>query len=277
LADFSFVYIRIACALLLDLPHLLVYYDAMLAKKIAQNGRHITVFYPETSSGMPSTKNETSTRDRSREATARSKNLLKKKLYLSPQLNTFLTLTYAKQNADVKMIQNDLKNVFSRNGREYVAVIERHKSGALHIHAVVNWEQCNFTLNKYKHYTFADWTKGFSNVQKIKYKDYDEVMSQQNLATLEQKDPVFLRTVLLVPDEYERRKLTYKKLKSFKDETPSVKDKVKENQKNPYYIPTGAAPTSNAIGFDLNTKEARDAAYQMLKDAQRKPLSSRPK
>lgn len=146
----------------------------MLAKKIAQNGRHITVFYPEHRSGMPSTKNTTPARDRSNDAVARSKNLLKKKLYLSPQLNTFLTLTYAKQNADVNMIQNDLKNVFSRKGREYVAVIERHKSGALHIHAVVNWDQCNFTLNEHKHYTFADWTKGFSNVQKIKYKENDE-------------------------------------------------------------------------------------------------------
>ncbi len=119
--------------------------------------------------------------------------------------------------------------------------------------------------------------KNFLPKLKKKYADYDDVMSAQNLKVLEEKDPVFLRTVLLVPDEYERRKLTYKKLKTFKDETPSVKDKVKENQKNPYYIHAGAAPTSNAIGFDLNTKEARDAAYKMLKDAQRKPLSSRPK
>ena len=146
----------------------------MLVKKTSQNGRHITVFYPEHGYGVLSTKNTTPSRDRSNDGLARSKNLLKKKLYLSPQLNTFLTLTYAQQNADVNMIQNDFKNVFSRKGREYVAVIERHKSGALHIHAVVNWDQCNFKLNEYNHYTFPDWTKGFSNVQKIKYKENDE-------------------------------------------------------------------------------------------------------
>jgi hypothetical protein len=37
-------------------------------------------------------------------------------------------------------------------------------------------------------------------------------MNENNLLALEKVDPIFLETVLAVPDDYERRAKTYKKL-----------------------------------------------------------------
>lgn len=145
----------------------------MLKTIYEQNGRRIAVFHPDTSRHVVAPTTPRTIRPQG-ESAARARNLLKRKLYLNPQLDTFITLTYRKQNATPRMILDDLKNCFSRKHRQYVAVIEKHKSGNLHVHAIVNWDECNFIMNEHKHYTFPDWTKGFSNVQKIKKIDKDK-------------------------------------------------------------------------------------------------------
>lgn len=109
---------------------------------------------------------------------------------------------------------------------------------------------------------------------KKEYPDYDQVMNENNLLTLEKVDPLFLDTVLAIPDDYERRKKTYAKLKALPqpEEKVSIKEKVVENQQNPYYIPAGSG-TPTAVEFDIRSKSARDAAYAKLKSAQRKPIA----
>jgi hypothetical protein len=111
------------------------------------------------------------------------------------------------------------------------------------------------------------------------FSDYDEVMNETNLAHLQEEDPVFLDTVVKVPDEYERRLDTYKKIKSMQAKKPkleeraSIKEKVEENMRNPYFIqPSSGNPS--AVEFDIRSKSARDQAYQKLKAAQKMPIGN---
>lgn len=112
---------------------------------------------------------------------------------------------------------------------------------------------------------------------KSQFSDYDQVMNEKNLAQLEEKSPAFLASVLKIQDDYERRLLTYEYLKAQKSNAPeekqSIKERVEENQKNPYYIPSGTG-TPTALEFDIKSKAARDQAYQKLKEAQRRPLGN---
>lgn len=123
--------------------------------------------------------------------------------------------------------------------------------------------------------------RNFLQRLKSQFSDYDQVMNESNIANLEQIDPVFLETVLEVPDDYARRLKTYKKLKSLQsakqkqDDKVSIKEKVDENAKNPYYIPPSAA-TPAAVDFDIKSKNARQQAYEKLKQAQRNPIGNAP-
>lgn len=80
------------------------------------------------------------------------------------KLTTFVTLTYAKQHSDYQMILDDLKNVFSRKRISYLAVVEKHKSGFYHVHAITSDLEHIVSLRKGK-YSWADWHKGFSDVK----------------------------------------------------------------------------------------------------------------
>lgn len=113
--------------------------------------------------------------------------------------------------------------------------------------------------------------KNFLPKLKSSYNDFDEVMTEKNIYELGEKDPEFLTAVLEMPDEYRKRELLYNRIKKQKKEPePTVQDKVQKNLRNPYFIPASAAPTSNALDFDLNAPGARLAAYQKLKQMQKK-------
>lgn len=116
--------------------------------------------------------------------------------------------------------------------------------------------------------------KNFLQRLRQNYSDYDSVMNESNIASLEKTSPEFLEAVLEIPDDFVRRQKTYgfiKKNLQQAESRPSIKEKVQENMENPYHIPTGSGmPT--AVDFDIRSKSARDAAYQKLKEAQRKPI-----
>ena len=114
--------------------------------------------------------------------------------------------------------------------------------------------------------------KNFMSKLQDKYNDFDEVMSEQNIFEIGKQKPAFLKAILKVPSEFEKREDLYLEIKNSKAagvKTPTVQDRVQANQKNPYFIPSGSAPTSNAIDFDLNAPGAREAAYQKLKAAKK--------
>lgn len=81
-------------------------------------------------------------------------------------LNTFLTLTYRNQHNDYNKVKNDLKNYFSRKGIQYIAVVEKHKSGMFHIHLLTSSLPNVTSLRKGK-YSWNDWKLGFSDVKFI--------------------------------------------------------------------------------------------------------------
>jgi hypothetical protein len=122
--------------------------------------------------------------------------------------------------------------------------------------------------------------RNFLQRLKGQFSDYDQVMNEANIANLEKADPVFIETVLQVPDDYTRRLTTYKKLKSMQqvapkteEKAPSIKERVEENAKNPYYIAPSVA-TPSGVDFDVKSKEARTQAYEKLKAAQRRPVGN---
>ncbi len=143
-----------------------------------------------------------------------------------------------------------------------------------------NEEARRIAKQTYQEEKQLDEKRNYMSRLKSQLSDYDEVMNESNLLNLEKVDPVFLETVLEVPDDYARRLKTYKKIKSMqshvqrtKDETPSIKEKVEQNLQNPYFIPPSSG-TPSAIEFDLSSKASRDQAYSKLKAAQRRPIGT---
>lgn len=110
---------------------------------------------------------------------------------------------------------------------------------------------------------------------KSEYRDYDDVMTDETVAKLTESNPQFVQAVMQIPDEYARRKVVYELLKREKPkgEEPSIKSKVEENAKNPFYIAPGTG-TPAAVDYDLNTPSSKAAAYAKLKAAQRRPIGS---
>jgi hypothetical protein len=106
------------------------------------------------------------------------------------------------------------------------------------------------------------------------FNDYDEVMNEENILRLEQDNPTFLNAVLEIQDEYKRKYATYDYLKKagyVAPKEPSIKEKVEENRRNPYYFEPGSG-TPIAVDFDVKSPQARQQAYEKLKQAQRRPI-----
>lgn len=82
------------------------------------------------------------------------------------KLTTFLTLTYKKQHSEYNKCLSDIKNSLSRRGISYLGVIEKHKSGNLHIHLITSDLENVVSLKKNK-YSWKSWRRGFSDVKFI--------------------------------------------------------------------------------------------------------------
>jgi len=127
----------------------------------------------------------------------------------------------------------------------------------------------------YEQQRSEDEKKNYLGRLRTEFRDFDEVLNENNIVALEKTDPVFLKAVMQIPDDYERRKLAYEHIKSRNSSAPvskpSIRETVEENAKNPHYIPPGSG-TPAAVEFDIRSKEARDQAYAKLKAAQKRPL-----
>lgn len=88
-------------------------------------------------------------------------------LYLNQEkLTTFVTLTYKKQTDNYDKVVDDLQQSFGRRKISYIAVVEKHKSGMLHIHAITSDLPNVVSLKKGK-YSWKSWRRGFSDVKFI--------------------------------------------------------------------------------------------------------------
>lgn len=132
----------------------------------------------------------------------------------------------------------------------------------------------------YEEHKKKDDAANFLSRLKSDFRDYDEVMNETNIIQLEKTDPVFLEAAMEVSDDYKRRQMTYKKIKSMQVAKPanegmSIKEKVEENTKNPYFIAPSSG-TPSAVEFDTRSRSAREKAYEQLKAAQRRPIGNGP-
>ena len=90
----------------------------------------------------PFTSDETK-RDNRNKTAARARKHVRRVVNANPQLNKFLTLTYAENMTDIDRARKELDNFFKRLKRQfprfaYVCVIEFQKRGAVHFHLLCN-------------------------------------------------------------------------------------------------------------------------------------------
>lgn len=90
----------------------------------------------------PFTSDETK-RDNRNKTAARARTHVRRVVNANPQLNKFLTLTYAENMTDIDRSRKELDNFFKRLKRQfprfaYVCVIEFQKRGAVHFHLLCN-------------------------------------------------------------------------------------------------------------------------------------------
>ena len=90
----------------------------------------------------PFTSDETK-RDNRNKTAARARTHVRRVVNANPQLNKFLTLTYAENMTDIDRARKELDNFFKRLKRQfprfaYVCVIEFQKRGAVHFHLLCN-------------------------------------------------------------------------------------------------------------------------------------------
>jgi hypothetical protein len=119
----------------------------------------------------------------------------------------------------------------------------------------------------------------FREALRERYSDYDSVMNQDVLSQLPERDAEVIEAISAIEDPYVRCEKAYKYVKKHKAASDShaeaLKQKVEENQTNPYYFPSSQGSSPSAMDFDLNSKSAKEAAYAKLKAAQRKGINNR--
>lgn len=139
-----------------------------------QNNRSLVVYTPNsgTSNSRSSTKATPSDSLASlRSARSRAFNRCQRLVWFNTDLTVFTTLTYKRQHKNYKMILDDIKNIFTRNGTKYIAVVERHKTGNFHIHAIIDDTQ-PVESKRLGKVSLKNWHKGWSDVKYLK--DTDE-------------------------------------------------------------------------------------------------------
>jgi len=100
--------------------------------------------------------------------------------------------------------------------------------------------------------------------------DFNSVMSEGNVQRLAERHPHLAKSILNMPDGFERQKLVYETIKSTgldkpQSKEPSIQEKIDANRKSPFYQPTGlgAVPYSNGGDF---SQEGQKNAYAKLKE-----------
>jgi len=100
--------------------------------------------------------------------------------------------------------------------------------------------------------------------------DFYEVLNHAE--KLAQRSPALAKTILNMPDTFERQKLVYQNIKEFglhkpEEKKASIQDKVDANRRSPFYQPTnvGAAPYQSQGDFSASGQEQ---SYKKMKELQ---------
>lgn len=130
----------------------------------------------------------------------------------------------------------------------------------------------------YKEEREHDKKTNFRDHLRRQYQDYDQVMNEQTIAQIQEREPDAVDAISAIEDPYVRCEKAYKffkkRMEVSKADKPieSIRQKVEENMSNPYMIPAGSGtPPYSAIEFD-GSASSRKAAYEKLKAAQRRSI-----
>lgn len=103
--------------------------------------------------------------------------------------------------------------------------------------------------------------------------DFHNVMSEQNIQEFASRHPAVAKSILSMPDGFERQKLVYETIRALgvdkpKPKEPSIQEKIDANRRSPYYQPSGqaAAPYSNASDF---SPSGQQNAYNKMQELKR--------
>lgn len=102
--------------------------------------------------------------------------------------------------------------------------------------------------------------------------DFYEIMGHAQ--TFADKDPELAETILSMPDTFERQKLVYKNIKALgihKKEEPksNIQDKITQNQRSPYYQPSGIGTAPYASQADYSDV-GKKSSYDKMKELQKR-------
>ncbi len=102
--------------------------------------------------------------------------------------------------------------------------------------------------------------------------DFYDVL--QNAEKFAQKSPELAKTILKMPEGFERQKLVYQNIKELglhKPEVkqPSIQEKIDSNRRSPYYQPSGVGSSPYTSQSDFS-ESGQKQAYDKMKDLQKK-------
>lgn len=100
--------------------------------------------------------------------------------------------------------------------------------------------------------------------------DFNETMSTENLQKFVERHPSLAKSLMRMPDGFEKQKLVYENIKALKvgqkeESKPSVQDKIDQNRRSPYYQPTGMAGPGYANQGDFSPA-GKKSSYDKMQE-----------
>ena len=104
--------------------------------------------------------------------------------------------------------------------------------------------------------------------------DFNEVMSTEMMQKFVERNPKLAKSILRMPDGFERQKLVYENIKALglhKKEEPkqSIQETVDKNRRSPYYQPSGIGTSPYAGAGDFSPA-GQKSAYSKLQELKSK-------
>lgn len=103
-------------------------------------------------------------------------------------------------------------------------------------------------------------------------RDFDSVMSAENLDRFAEQHPMIAENLLRMPNTFERQKLVYATIKSLakeQEKRSSIQDVIQQKQQSPYYQPSGVSPGASFNGGDYSASGQKEAYQKMQELKQR--------
>jgi hypothetical protein len=103
-------------------------------------------------------------------------------------------------------------------------------------------------------------------------RDFDSVMSAENLDRFAEQHPMIAENLLRMPNTFERQKLVYATIKSLakeQEKRSSIQDVIQQKQQSPYYQPSGVSPGASFNGGDYSVSGQKEAYQKMQELKQR--------